>query len=92
LDSHFCTSAKGNEKGSVENLVGYARRNFLVPVPEVRSLDELNEFLRAACIQNRQRRHPLRPAVVGRSSSRSVRLSGRCRSGPSTAPGWFIPE
>jgi transposase len=65
FDSHFCTPAKGNEKGSVENLVGYARRNFLVPVPEVRSLDELNEFLLAACIQNRQRRHPLRPAVVG---------------------------
>lgn len=65
FDSHFCSPGKGNEKGSVENLVGYVRRNFLVPVPEVRSLDELNTFLRSTCLQNRQRRHPLRPALVG---------------------------
>ena len=24
---------KGNDKGKVENLVGYARRNYLVPLP-----------------------------------------------------------
>lgn len=65
FDSHFCTPAKGNEKGSVENLVGYARRNFLVPVPEVRSLEELNKQLLAACLKNRQHRHPLRPTTVG---------------------------
>jgi len=31
FDSHFCTPSRGNEKGSVENLVGYVRRNALVP-------------------------------------------------------------
>lgn len=28
----FCNIASGNEKGLVENLVGYSRNNFLVPV------------------------------------------------------------
>jgi transposase len=65
FDSHFCSPGKGNEKGSVENLVGYARRNFLVPVPEVRSLGELNDRLRAACLEARRRRHPLKPTTVG---------------------------
>ena len=30
---HFCLVPRGNEKGHVETLVGFARRNFLVPVP-----------------------------------------------------------
>ena len=42
LESHFLfdapllPGARGNEKGHVETLVGYGRRNFLVPVPVVR--------------------------------------------------------
>lgn len=35
----------------MEGLVGYARRNFLVPVPTVDSLAELNERLLEACVQ-----------------------------------------
>ena len=45
----FCNPHSGNEKGSVENAVGFLRRNLLVPVPEVASVDELNERLRAGC-------------------------------------------
>jgi len=30
-------SGKGNDKGKVEGLVGYARRNFMVPIPQVRA-------------------------------------------------------
>ena len=33
FDADFCAPAKGNEKGNVENKVGYTRRNILVPVP-----------------------------------------------------------
>ena len=33
----------------VEGLVGYARRNFLVPVPQVESLAALNAGLEACC-------------------------------------------
>lgn len=35
----------GNDKGKVEGLVGYARRNFLVPIPRGASFDELNARL-----------------------------------------------
>lgn len=47
--AEFCNPRKGNEKGQVEGLVGYARRNALVPIPEVQTLDELNEHLIAWC-------------------------------------------
>lgn len=41
----FCNPGKGNEKGSVENKVGYHRRNFLVPVPQVDDLRAFNRQL-----------------------------------------------
>lgn len=47
FDSLFCRPAEGHEKGAVENLVGYVRRNALVPVPSVASWDELNTHLLA---------------------------------------------
>jgi transposase len=47
---------KGNDKGKVEGLVGYARRNFLVPVPRVGSWEELNAHLLEQCGKRRKRR------------------------------------
>mgnify|MGYP000588513563 CR=1 FL=1 len=44
-EPQFCSPAKGNEKGRVENKVGYVRRNFFVPIPRFSSLDELNDRL-----------------------------------------------
>src|SRR5271166_3629817 len=52
----FGRTAKENDKGNVEGLVGYARRNFLVPVPRVASWDELNERLLNGCRERRTRR------------------------------------
>jgi transposase len=49
----FGRPGKGNDKGKVEGLVGYARRNFLVPVPRVSSYEVLNELLLAGCRQRR---------------------------------------
>lgn len=49
----FCNVASGNEKGLVENLVGYSRNNFLVPVPRVGSMDSLNAQLLERCLQYR---------------------------------------
>src|ERR687894_1278499 len=45
----FGRPGKGNNKGKVEGLVGYARRNFLVPVPRVESFAALNAHLEARC-------------------------------------------
>ena len=53
FQTDFCNIASGNEKGLVENLVGYARRNFMVPVPRVANLAELNEHLIKDCLNYR---------------------------------------
>jgi len=52
----FGRPAKGNDKGKVEGLVGYARRNFLVPVPHMASWAELNRHLLDQCQKRRQRK------------------------------------
>src|SRR3712207_6020241 len=46
----FGRPGKGNDKGKVEGLVGYARRNFLVPVPEVADFATLNAHLERRCL------------------------------------------
>jgi transposase len=62
LQSHYLFAAKfgrpgkGNDKGNVEGLVGYARRNFLVPVPRVTCWEELNARLLEECRKRRERR------------------------------------
>ena len=50
FETRFCNPASGNEKGGVEGLVGFARRNYMVPVPEAASLEELNEKILARCV------------------------------------------
>jgi transposase len=52
----FGRPAKGNDKGKVENLAGYARRNFMVPIPRAASWEALNEqFIRDAMARRAQR-------------------------------------
>jgi transposase len=45
--AEFCNAGQGHEKGGVEGEVGQFRRNYLVPVPQVRNLEELNLLLAA---------------------------------------------
>jgi transposase len=40
---------KGNDKGSVEGLIGYARRNFMVPIPRFATWEAFNAFLEEQC-------------------------------------------
>jgi transposase len=50
FDPRFCNPGQGHEKGGVEGLVGYARRNYMVPVPEAESLEVLNDKLLQDCL------------------------------------------
>jgi transposase len=50
FESHYCTPGQGHEKGGVEHGVGYVRRNFMVPLPEVSSYEELNAYLLEQCL------------------------------------------
>jgi transposase len=52
----FGCPAMGNDKGKVEGLVGYVRRNFVVPIPCFNSWDEFNAYLQEQCRKRRERR------------------------------------
>lgn len=49
FNTSYCNPRSGHEKGLVENLVGYVRRNTLVPMPRLTTLDELNDMLLSSC-------------------------------------------
>ena len=62
LQSHYLFAdkfgrpAKGNDKGKVEGLVGYARRNFMVPIARFASWEAFNEHLEQQCRKRQARR------------------------------------
>ena len=71
---HFCRVRRPNEKGHVENLVGYVRRNYLVPVPEVDGLEQLNADLAESC------RKDLDRTLRGKTGSKAELLGEERRS------------
>jgi transposase len=56
FDAHFCRVRRPNEKGVVERMIRYARQNFMVPVPQVDSLEQFNEVLFEDCFADLDRR------------------------------------
>ena len=61
----FCNPSSGNEKGLVENLVGYIRRNVCVPLPRVKDLAELNAALLQHCLKYQGHKVESKPEKVG---------------------------
>lgn len=60
----FTNPDSGNEKGSVENAVGYIRRNALVPIPHVESFQGLSEYLLTVCDGLLTRAHYRKDATI----------------------------
>lgn len=52
FDARFCNPAAAHEKGGTEGMIGYIRRNYLVPIPVLESFEELNEKLLNACLRH----------------------------------------
>lgn len=67
FESHFCTPGMGNQKGGVEHGVGFGRRNFLVPLPEVASYEELNALLLEKCLADDQRQVDEQDVTIGQA-------------------------
>lgn len=67
FESHFCTPGQGHEKGGVEHGVGFSRRNFMVPIPDVASFDELNAHLLACCLADDLRRVEGHEVTIGQA-------------------------
>ena len=79
FEDRFGRPGKGNDKGKVEGLVGYARRNFMVPMPAVASFEDLNSRLAIQCLERR------REVLRGHSQTIDERLAEdltACRSLP----------
>lgn len=65
FDHRFCNVGRGNEKGVVEGVVKYARLNFMVPIPNVCDLEELNRQLLNACRKDLERKLRGQTSVKG---------------------------
>ena len=72
FEDRFGRPGKGNDKGKVEGLVGYARRNFLVPIPSYRSFDELNAHLEEKCLERMERRLRGHKETIGERMVRDI--------------------
>ena len=92
FEDRFGRPGKGNDKGKVEGLAGFIRRNFLVPVPRVESIEALNDDLAGQCRRRQATR--LRghggddrraPRTGSRSSATATPGSIRCRRQASRA-------
>ncbi|WP_432639450.1 IS21 family transposase [Albidovulum sp.] len=53
IGDRYGRPGKGNDKGKVEGLVGYSRRNFMVPLPRFADWAAFNDYLEQQC-RNRQ--------------------------------------
>lgn len=60
----FMNPNSGNEKGNVENKVGYLRRNYLVPVPNFFDIHEYNKRLLELCDKDHERLHYRRKVAI----------------------------
>ena len=49
IGDRYGRPGKGNDKGKVEGLVGYSRRNFMVPMPRFANWDAFNDYLEEQC-------------------------------------------
>ena len=74
FEDRYGRPGKGNDKGNVEGVVGYARRNFMVPRPRFASWDTFNAQLEEQC-RNRQGE-----AVRGHRETIGERLRRDCEA------------
>jgi len=74
--AEFCNIAAGHEKGLVEGLVGWVRRNIFVPIPRVETIEELNAEILQRCLKYRKHKIKGREQIVGMmSQSASARMA-----------------
>ena len=78
LQSHYLFAdrfgrpGKGNDKGKVESMVRYVRRNFLVPMPEFDSFDDLNTHLEERCLDRMEAKPRGHSETIGERMERDL--------------------
>ena len=72
FEDRFGRPGKGNDKGKVEGLVGYMRRNFLVPIPSFESFEALNACLERRCLERMDARLRGHTETIGQRMERDL--------------------
>ena len=72
FEDRFGRPGKGNDKGKVEGLVGYVRRNFLVPIPSFESYEALNAYLEERCLERMEDRLRGHDETIGQRMERDL--------------------
>ena len=57
FEAKFCNIGCANEKGNVENKVGYSRRNWFVPIPSIQDISIYNQQLFQEAEEDLKRSH-----------------------------------
>ena len=77
FEDRFGRPGKGNDQGKVEGMVGYLRRNFLVPVPSFESFEALNAHLERRCLARMDARLRGHSESIGQRMERDLDIP-RC--------------
>ena len=72
FEDRFGRPGKGNDKGKVEGMVGYMRRNSLVPVPSFESFEALNAHLERRCLARMDARLRGHSETIGQRMERDL--------------------
>ena len=91
FEDRFGRPGKGNDKGKVEGMVGYIRRNFLAPARSFESFDSLNAYLERRCLERMDARLRGQPETIGQRMERDLEaplpLPQACGPGEFFVPG-----
>ena len=72
FENRFSRPGKGNDKGKVEGLVGYVRRNYLVPIPSFESYEALTVYLEERCLERMEDRLRGHDETIGQRMERDL--------------------
>jgi hypothetical protein len=94
IEAFYCQPGiqGAHEKGGVEGQIGWFRRNHLVPIPEVDSLDELNAMVDAWDEADDARRIGSRARTVGEHFATEQPLLAPLPTEPFETGRWFTPR
>lgn len=90
IEVRFCNPQSGNEKGSVENAVGFLRRNVMVPLLNAESYAQLSRFMLSRCDEIARRPHYRLKTPVGDLFADERALMQRLPSRPFDACRWEV--
>ena len=86
FEDRFGRPGKGNDKGKVEGMVGYVRRNFLVPIPSFESFEALNAHLERRCLTRMDAQLRGKSETIGQRMERDLEALVRYRTTDYSVP------